>query len=167
MNLMKKMGLGLFLATSFSMSASADVIQNVQEEFASGAVFNGNVTFTDSYDQVIGVDGYLTGATYGNDYINWIWNTGLNFSGGSQTGGNFLMDGTPGSYSHWISFTWDYSNAPNLTFSSVGYGNNVDYGDPATNGTISQVPEPASVALLGLGLFCFAASRRKSAKRDA
>lgn len=150
----------------------------MSETFGSGAVFNGTVTFQDDFSNVLAVDGWLTGGSYGNDHINWVWDPTTNFASGfgPQYGGNFLMDGTPGAWSYFIAFTWDFDNATNLQFSSPGGtysdssnvgGNNVNYVDPIVSGSIgSAVPEPATSALFGGGLLALAACMKRFRKRQ-
>jgi hypothetical protein len=146
-------------------AASADVV-TVHETFASGAAFDGTVTFLPDFSNVTAVDGYLTGGGYGNDHINWIWDAD-NYAStfGPQYGGNFLMDGTTcgsecGSWQYFITFTWDFSGAPQLVIATPNTdilspygGNNVIYNDPLVAGSIeSAVPEPGSMGLLALAL---------------
>jgi len=160
---MKKIIAAAVLSFVFAACCAADITRTVSETFASGGAFNGTVTFLNDYSNVTAVDGLLTGSTYGSDPITWIWNPTFNFASsfGSQYGGNFLMDGTTcgndcGSYTYWVTFTWDKTNAPNLVLASPGGvlaedgGNNINYYDPLVSGTISggAVPEPSAVVLL-------------------
>lgn len=165
------------VAGALASTAAGNVIENVHEDFLSGAQFNGTVTFLDDFSNVSGVDGSLTGGIYGNDHIDWIWDPTNNFASsfGPQFGGNFLMDGTScgamcGSYTYFITFTWDSTNAPNLVISTPATdilsalgGNNINYDDPMVDGMINA-PELASLALLGsaLAALAFFMKRRRA-----
>src|ERR1700724_4500422 len=94
----------------------ASFLQTVQETFQSGAVFSGTVTFTDNFSNVTAVDGWLTGGGYGNDHINWIYSPVSTYAAsfGAQYGENFFTDGPGETYTNFIEFTWDFSNAPTL-----------------------------------------------------
>ncbi len=103
--------------------------ETLQETFASGATFNGTLTFLPDYSNLTAVSGFLSGGAYGNDYINWIWNPTVNFAAAGgyvpNYGGNFLMDGTTcgiqcGTYTYFITLTWDFSAAPNLLVATPG-----------------------------------------------
>jgi PEP-CTERM motif len=132
----------------------ASVVQTVQETFQSGAVFSGSLTFTDDFSNVTAVDGWLTGGVYGVDHINWIFDTVSTTyaaSFGGQFRENFLMNGTPGSYTNFIEFTWDFSSAPNLVIATpaadaLNYygGNNVGFVDPLVGG-------PGSIGSMSIG----------------
>lgn len=149
-----------------TLLCTAGPVVGLHESFASGAVFNGTVTFLDDYSNLTAVDGWLTGGSYGNDHLTWIWNPSTNYASafGSQFGGNFLMDGTNTSdYHYWITLTWDFSDAPNLQISTPAGilseygGNNVTYSDPLVSGTFGNVPEPGtSIQFVG-GLGALAA----------
>lgn len=169
----RTLAVGLLVLLS-AVACSASVVLNVTETFGSGAVFTGAVTFLDDYSNVSAVDGWLTGGSYGNDHIGWIWDPSENnaSSFGPQYGMNWLMDET-GYYQSWITFTWDFSNAPYLVLSSPGGvlgefgGNNIDYHDPLVSGTIGggSIPEPATSALIAGGLLAIAAFLRRRQKR--
>jgi hypothetical protein len=139
-----------------AIGVNAGINMHLVETFESGAVFSGNVTFTDSGDNLTAVDGYLTGDRYGSQHMTWIWNPSINWAGGYPYGGNFLANGTsPSDYTYFICITWDYSAAPVLTLTGnalIGYGNNVDRGDDLSVSAqlFAPVPEP-STYLAGLG----------------
>lgn len=159
----------LMSGTFISLDAKAAVVQSVDMTFQSGATFSGNVTFANDFSFVLDVTGILTGYQFsstgyqgsGSDSINWVWLNGSNFSTGAGNYSTFLMDGagsgynSTGSYSHWIQFAYNYSGAPNLTFTSGvsigGTDNFVDYVDPMVSGSIGAVPEPSTWAMMVLG----------------
>jgi hypothetical protein len=128
---------------------AASVLYIHNETFQSGAVFNGKVTFADNtYSQAIGVSGVLQGGIWGTQILSWAWSAGSNFASGDNYG-TFLMNGTNYSdYSIWNTFTIDKIT---LTFNDlVGYGNNINYFDTRTGGTISATaPIPAAMWLFG------------------
>jgi hypothetical protein len=80
------------------------------------------------------------------------------------------MDGTScgefwGSYTYFINFTWDRSNAPSIVPASPGGllstmgGNNINYDDPLESGLIGT-PEPATVGLFITAVALCAVLRR-------
>lgn len=167
------------MVVMLALPAFADQTQYVDMTFQNGATFVGTINFADDFQSVTGVNGILSGYQYGvtdyvgsgSDTMSWIWYPGNNFAPVGTTFGTFLMDGTGYTdYTHWISFTYDYSAAPQLTFASVGYGNVVDYQNPAVStsllsGQISAVPEPSSLLLLGSGLAAAAGVLRRKLAR--
>lgn len=152
----------------FAPPAYADQVRGLNMTFQSGAVFTGNVSFTDDFTSVTGVNGTLYGYQYGSygytgtgsDLISWVWFPGTNFSG-DPVFGTFLMDGTSFTdYYNFISFTYNYNAAPNLIFANVAYGNGVDYVDPMVDGSINPVPEPSTLSLLVAGALGWIARRK-------
>ncbi len=176
---MKKILLLVTLVCSLALVSYATPLPtlNLNETFASGATFSGTLTFLSDYSNLTAVTGTLSGGPYGTDPISWIWNPGVNFAAaGGYTpnfGGNFLMDGTTcgvqcGSYSYFVTITWDYSAAPNLLVATPGPilsaegGNNVNYTDPLVSGSFSSVaPEPGSLVMFGSGVIGLAGLIRR------
>lgn len=164
---------GLAAAALFATGAArADVLENVQMTFASGATFVGQVSFSDDFSQMLAVNGLLSGGDggYGNDPIGWIWNPAVNFSSGDGNLSNFLLDGPADSYNNFILLAVNASDPTQLQFTTgasfAGADNTVDYGDAMVSGSItavSQVPEPSRLPLFAAGLAALAlVARRKS-----
>lgn len=157
------------LMLGLSQNAEALVVSTADFDFASGAGFNGTISFSDDFSAVVGVSGVLTGyedgshgfTGLGSTLINWVWLGGLDFNPLPNQVATFLMNGTEStvSYTNWISFAYDLSTAPNLLLApgGTGYGFsiNVNYDDPLTSGTLSPVPSvplPSSILLLLSGI---------------
>jgi hypothetical protein len=154
-------------------SARADVIQHLHETFESGAVFDGKLTFADGYTGLLEVDGVLSGALYGDEHIGWAWNISTGVTGGYMADiagmrNDWLMDGSPSTgYLNFIGLSWSYPATGlvvDIDPSLNAYYAGVSGFDHVLSAEVSPVPEPASVALLGLGLAGLAAARRRKGR---
>lgn len=173
---MKKILTGLIavaLASAAGIAAAAEHI-HLNETYASGATFSGDLTFTDGFNMLTGVNGTLSGGAYGTDNFSWTWwaghglTTPQNNDGNGATSEDWLMDGSaPDTYSHYIGLSW---SAPGGNFQlTLAPDTNVYYAginafDAAVSATVSSVPESTNVAMLvaGLGLLGVMARRRQT-----
>jgi len=156
----------------YSTGASASVVEQLHETFASGATFTGQVTFTDAFDNILAVNGTLTGSSFGPspDRITWVWWTASE-TNGSGVYSNFLMDGTGTSssnyltYQQFIEINWSAAPLKLVNTGPITYlPNSINYSDQMTSYAFSSVPLPGALLLFGPGLAGLALVRRRSKK---
>jgi hypothetical protein len=173
MKLSKPLSLLALSAALACSGAHADVIEHLHETMQSGATFDGNLTFADGYSALLGVDGVLSGASYGSDHMSWTWKLAVQDGITNSTGidgvrNDWLMDGSFGNgYTHYLGVSWDYPAGAlsiNLSPALAAYYAGVNGSDRVISAEVSPVPEPASVALLGLGLAGLALARRRQGR---
>ena len=158
-------------------TASAEVQIHLTERYASGAVFDGILTFTDGLAGLSGVAGTLTGSQYGSISMNYTWNVygnggpaGINHDNNSTTFEDWLMPYQSGSPFPIIGISWVPAANPELIlafgtpyYTGISGANFSDALMSYTSRTVTPVPEPETYAMMlcGLGLLGFMARRRQ------
>ncbi len=66
---MKRLAITAIVGLSLSLAANADALFELHETFASGAVFDGAIAFTNDYRNLAAVDGWLTGGGWGSQHF--------------------------------------------------------------------------------------------------
>ncbi|MDB5823360.1 MAG: hypothetical protein JWR21_2064 [Herminiimonas sp.] len=99
--------------------AFANVVVQLHEDFASGAAYNGDLTFTDSYSKLLSANGLLSGAGYGVPLaMNFVFLASVP-SGPSGEPGNdvpgrlndWLADGPDDTLTTVLGLVWVYPSA--------------------------------------------------------
>ncbi len=166
------------MACAASTLAHASKLEQVDMTFGSGATFSGIVTFADDFSVATDVAGTLSGSVYGAESVSWLYDGGSgNLSTGDANYSVFLMTGTPvDGYIDSIQLAVNYNDPHQLTFTTgqsiLGTDNFIDYTDPMTSGTITeiiqpvtQVPELTTTRMLSCGLLVLAAAALRKRRR--
>ncbi|MFP5392010.1 MAG: PEP-CTERM sorting domain-containing protein [Gammaproteobacteria bacterium] len=171
---MKKILAVLAAAASLSaLPASADVVTHLTETFQSGATFSGTLTFADGYTNLLDAHGVLSGADYGTVDITWSWNRhwngglALDLDNNPATLEDRLASGEPpDDYAYTIGLSWipNQGSLKLVIDPQLPYETGINGVDAAVSFSTSPVPEPATYAMLGLGLAAVAvmAKRRQA-----
>jgi hypothetical protein len=142
-----------------SAPASAAVVLPVQITYASGAYFQGNVTFADGYESILAVNGTLHGYAPLNPLfynpassttINQLLVGGLDLAPGRWNYGTSLTDG----FGNIIAFGYTFNQNSVPEFGNAGsYRSRINGRDNFVSGqvVVGGVPEPATWLLFILG----------------
>ncbi len=154
------------LMLGLSQNASALVVTAADFDFASGAEFTGQISFSDDFSSVLSVSGILTGyqdavtgfTGIGSTAINALFLGGVDFNPLPNQVTSLLTNtvGGPMGFTNFISFAYDLSSAPNILLApgglGLGFAINVNFTDQLVSGSLETIPVPPSVLLFLSGL---------------
>ena len=144
--------------------AHADVTENVDLTYYSGATFDGTIVCTDDFSSIISVDGILNGYDPSGGYglqpnsfdpITALFPVNMNLIANP-----FYAQLPDSTQMNWVDFGYSFDSS-GITLTSEY--NNVNYSDLLVSGSLTPVgvPEPGTLTLLALGLLGLAVIRRR------
>jgi hypothetical protein len=136
-----------------SASAFASHTVYVQETFASGAAFNGSLTFSDNYLALLSGTGTLSGGVYGSILLNQTYYGGLPSDSpvAGATGNDFLLDGPPSGnfgtdYHNYLGFVWKVSGGDLMLLTQDSAGFSIEpYQSGVTTDISPATPNGATI----------------------
>lgn len=156
--------------------ATADIIEFVELEFASGATWQGTITFNDGYEGMIATNGWLIGGSHGfNEFLSWTWWDGTDQTNPQDYNSDgwyedWLMNGTEGvgDFTVYLGLSWSASasiDAGGIQFillSDPEYSGNLAYNDLLIAWSAEPVPVslPGTLALMSFGSYLMLRRRR-------
>lgn len=154
------------LMLGLSQNAQALVVTNADFDFASGAEFTGQISFSDDFSTVLAVSGILTGyqnavtgfTGIGSTAINALFLGGADFNPLPNQVTTLLTNtvGGPFGFTNFITLAYDLSSAPNILLApggpGLGFVVNVNFNDVLVEGSLTPIPVPPSALLFLSGL---------------
>lgn len=147
---------GAALVASFTVTIDSTVTVDFDDiSFLTGIRWNSNsnaINVTESFYTRVGAEanGNVTPSTYTK-------NINANYLANPDNPQTVTLSGLTGLTDTTVTFSWAFSSNRNNNFSEVSS----QLDDITLNGTIAPVPEPSSVALLGLGMAGLMIRRRR------
>jgi PEP-CTERM motif-containing protein len=157
--------------------AHADVTENIDLTYASGATFDGTIVCTDDFSSITTVNGILTGydpsgsGFFGPGFSDPI--TAVSPANYNLSPNTFFSQLTDSTFANWVDFGYSFDSSgitlspggvePDPNNSGLVGFNNINYGDALVDESVTatSVPEPGTLTIFTLGLLGLGVTRRR------